>query len=197
MLVYKNQRFYKLTSHLIIEVLFLDKNKNESDKIIKNETENKNNDIDVVDHKQDKLKEYQYTRSYINKNGEKKTYIHKQTHVISLKNNTDELHSYIITIINTALIKVNELKKIEKITKAVLQYRGYNKKNLYQRLHRLEHADEITIPDKKVITDIMGRQKIIAIDLTELLKFILKLYEANDEEIKEMTEKLKQIYEGV
>jgi len=38
----------------------------------------------------------------------------------------------------------------------------------------------------------MSRQKLIANDLTELLTFILQLYEVNDAEIKEMTKELKE-----
>jgi len=140
----------------------------------------------------DKIKKYDYTRKYKNKNGEVKEYTQHQEHLIAGGNKSNELQRYINDTLKIASKKVYEIEKIEKILKTVLRYRGYNQKNLYQRIYKLESANEINMKDKKLLTKIMNRQKMIAGDLTEFLEYIIQLYGVHDAEIKELTKELKE-----
>lgn len=102
------------------------------------------------------------------------------------------MQKHINDSLDTARFKVRELNKIEGILKTILRYRGYNKKNLAVRIERLAKADQIEHKDLKLVREIMKRQNMIAGDLTEMLTFILKLYEVKDIEIKELTKDLKE-----
>lgn len=134
-------------------------------------------------------REYHYKRMYITQSNEEKEYDQK----VLYDAKDTELHQYIKDITKTAQKKVNELKRLETLVKAVLQYRGYNKLNQMRRFYRLDKADEITQDEKSLVTKIMGRQKIIADDLVSLLKFILQLYDSHDAEIKEMTKEIQEL----
>jgi len=133
-------------------------------------------------------KEYLYKRKYIDGEGNIKEYDQK---IYQDLKKTD-LQIYINDVTKSANSKVGEIKRLEKLLKTVLQYRGYNNKNKMNRFYRLEQADEITLEEKQIVDKIMNRQKIIADDLVSLLKFILQLYESYDAEIKEMTKQLKE-----
>jgi len=133
-------------------------------------------------------KNYHYTRKYIDTEGNIKEY--EQTITATLKE--DELQNFIRKYLKFASRKARDIKEIEYLLKTFIQYRGYNKKNLNARLYRLEHADEIKVEEKKLIKEIMERQKLVANDLVSLLRFILNLYNQYDEEIKEITSQLQE-----
>jgi hypothetical protein len=133
-------------------------------------------------------REYKYKRKYITSTDEIKEYEQK---IVSDVKET-ELHTYINDVTKSASSKVKEIKRLENLLKVVLQYRGYNNKNKFQRFYRLEQANEITLEEKQIVDKIMGRQKIIADDLVNLLKFILQLYESYDEEIKQLQKQIEE-----
>ena len=133
-------------------------------------------------------KNYHYTRKYVDSEGNIKEY--EQTITVTLKE--DELQNFIRKYIKFASRKARDIKEIEYLLKTFIQYRGYNKKNLNQRLFRLEHADEIKIEEKKLLKGIMERQKLVAGDLVSLLTNILDLYEHYDLEVKEINKQLEE-----
>lgn len=135
-----------------------------------------------------KIKNYKYKRFRVNKDGTIKEYNQLQTYITVSNNEENDTKAYINNLTKFASKKVGELKRIEDILKTVLRYRGYNEKNLFNRISRLEQANEITLKDKKTLRKIMDRQKALAGDLTNLLEFILMMYDVYDEEIKEIKE---------
>ena len=141
-----------------------------------------------------KVKDYNYKRYYVTKDGTKKEYSQTQSHIVAMGGRSDT-QDYIHQMTKFASKKTIELGRLENLLKTVLRYRGYNEKNLMQRISRLEDANEITLKDKKILRNIMKRQKLIAGDLTEMLEFILMLYETYDGELKEMKEQLSQEYD--
>lgn len=146
---------------------------------------------------EDKIINKDYIRKYVTKDGDVKTYTQHQSYTISNNiivgnDKSDNLQTHINDTVKMANRKVKDLKRIDSIIKALLQYRGYNKRNLDQRIFRLEKANEITMEDKKLLVTISNRQKNIAGDLTSLLKFVLQLYDSYDAEIKELSKELEE-----
>jgi len=142
--------------------------------------------------KKPNVHKYNYKREYVAKDGTIKNYEQKQSYIVAEKNRySDDLQGYINQTLDTAKMKVKEINKIEGILKAILRYRGYNQRNLEQRIFRLDKADEINLKDKKLLRKIMTRQKLIAGDLTSLLTFILQLYDVHDTEIKDLEKQLR------
>jgi hypothetical protein len=155
---------------------------------IKNKTDVKDNAPDI--------RTYTYKRKYLNKDGSIATYEQKQNYIVQEhKKYSDDLQGYILQTLDNAKIKIREINKIEVILKTILRYRGYNRKNLMQRIYRLESADEINSEDKKLLRKIMDRQKTIAGDLTSILTFILELYDVHDSELKDMAKQLQEYKE--
>jgi DNA repair ATPase RecN len=138
------------------------------------------------------IRHYNYIRKRVSSDGTIKEYTQKQSYITAEASRKDELQKYIDDILKVANKKVYEINKIEKVLKSILKYRGYNKKNLNQRLFRLEKADELTNKDRELLTKIMKRQKRIAGDLTDLLTFILQLYDVHDTEIKQLKKQLEE-----
>ena len=133
-------------------------------------------------------KKYNYTKKYIDTEGNIKEYEYSITATLK----EDELQNFIRKYLKFASRKARDIKEIEYLLKTFIQYRGYNKKNLNARLYRLEHADEIKVEEKKLIKEIMERQKLVAGDLVSLLRNVLDLYENYDLEVKEITKQLEE-----
>ncbi len=151
--------------------------------------------MECMDNKEENIRRYSYKRYYLDKDGNICSYLQNQSYLVSRPKYSDDLQGYIHQVLDTAKIKVREINKIESILKTILHYRGYNKKNLMQRIYRLEHADEINLEDKKLLRKIMDRQKDIAGDLSSILNFILQLYDVHDNELKELEKQLKEYKE--
>lgn len=134
-------------------------------------------------------KHYKYDNYYLS-NGKIKSYPNTIEHIKITKEN--ELQYYINDVVKTANKKVREIKRIENILKTILRYKGYNTKNLNQRIYNLDKAGDLKIEDKQLLRKIMKRQNSLADNLTELLKFALQLYDVNDEEIKQITKELQE-----
>jgi len=170
--------------------------------------ENAKDVINVLDNNNKAIKVYKYKREYKTINGEIKEYTQKvkvpiapitNDNIITVNHDKDaqELIYYAKDRLKSVDKYISLLTDIEQTVKKILQYRGYNKKNYNNRLYRLEHADEITAKDKKLLKRAMSVQKNIAGKLANELDLILELYEIVEEERNKKEAEIKKIYGSV
>lgn len=137
-------------------------------------------------------KNYQYTRNYVDKNGQVKSYVQNVSRMVS-KNDLDKAFN---KNLNKILYSTVQLNKLNRIKNSIIRNKCYGKSNFIKQINKIDHGGELTDETRELINNIYKQQYKIANEVEESLKLLLDLYRKEEERILKLNEELRVLDEG-